>query len=103
IERLLVTYDACEAFVGLNLVLKPMFDRLFMLEFAQLAEQRGDPLLGRMLSSLGEDCSWHRHWSRVLVQAALEDAPELRDVLRRDVGRWREPVSAALGALEPLW
>jgi toluene monooxygenase system protein E len=103
IERLLVTYDAGEAFVGLNLVLKPMFDRLFMLEFAQLAEQRGDPLLGRVLSSLGEDCSWHRHWSRALVQAALEDAPHLRDVLRRDLARWHEPVSAALGALEPFW
>jgi toluene monooxygenase system protein E len=103
IERLLVTYDSGEAFVGLNLVLKPMFDRLFMLEFAGLAEQNADPLLGRILASLGEDCLWHRSWSSALVRAALEDAPELREPLVHGLARWNEPVSAALAALEPLW
>jgi toluene monooxygenase system protein E len=103
IERLLVTYDPCSAFVGLNLVLKPMFDRLFMLEFAHLAEQSKDPLLGRVLSSLGEDCLWHRNWSRALVRAAIEDSPELAPALEQDLTRWYEPTSAALGALAPLW
>lgn len=103
IERLLVTYDAGEAFVGLNLVLKPMFDRLFMLEFARLAEQNADPLLGRILSSLGDDCLWHRSWSCALVRTALEDAPDLSDAVRDDLSRWYEPVCLALAALEPLW
>jgi hypothetical protein len=103
IERLLVTYDSGEAFVALNLVLKPMFDRLFMLEFARLAEQTADPLLGRILFSLGDDCIWHRSWSRALVRTALEDAPELREAVNHDLERWYEPVCSALAALEPLW
>lgn len=103
IERLLVTYDAGEAFVGLNLVLKPMFDRLFMFEFARLAERNADPLLGRILASLGDDCLWHRSWSRALVQTAIEDAPELREAVWHDFALWSEPVCAALDALEPLW
>lgn len=103
IERLLVTYDAGAAFVGLNLVLKPMFDRLFMLEFARLAEQNADPLLGRILSSLGDDCLWQRSWSCALVRTALEDAPGLGDAVRDELVRWYEPACAALAALEPLW
>jgi toluene monooxygenase system protein E len=103
IERLLVTYDPGEAFVALNLVLKPMFDQLFMFEFAQLAEASQDPLFGRILSSLGDDCLWHRNWSRSLVSAAIEGAPDLADTLRDCRARWYEPVCEALGALQPLW
>jgi toluene monooxygenase system protein E len=103
IERMLVTYEPGSAFVALNLVLKPTFDRLFMLEFAHLAEQSKDPLLGRILSSLGEDCLWHQNWSRALVRTALEDHTELADTLRPDLARWYEPTRAALAALEPLW
>jgi toluene monooxygenase system protein E len=103
IERLLVTYDPSEVFIAVNLVLEPMFDRLFMSEFAHLAEQNRDPLLGRILSSLGEDCLWHRSWSRALVLAASAEAPELRAVLRDGIARWHEPACAALDALQPLW
>lgn len=103
IERLLVTYDAGGAFVGSSLVLKPMFDRLFMHEFAQLAEQSHDLLLGRILASLADDCLWHRQWARALVVAAVEASPGLREALGHGLGSWYEPTLAALAALEPLW
>jgi toluene monooxygenase system protein E len=103
LERLLVTYDPSEVFIAVNLVLEPMFDHLFMSEFAHLAEQNRDPLLARIFSSLGDDCAWHRSWSSALVHAASDEAPELREALRQGLERWREPACVALGALEPLW
>jgi toluene monooxygenase system protein E len=103
IERLLVTYDAGSAFVGLNLVLKPMFDRLFMQEFASLADQSRDVLFSRVLASLEEDCRWHRQWVASLVRVALAGTPELAAALQPDLQRWHELAGSALDALEPLW
>ena len=42
VERLLVTYDWGEAFVALNLVLKPMIDNLFLKHTSDLALGPGD-------------------------------------------------------------
>ena len=63
VERLLVTYDWGEAFVALNLVLKPMIDDLFLKRTSDLALGQDDHLLGQILYSLGEDSDWHRRWS----------------------------------------
>jgi len=103
IERLLVTYDAGAAFVGSILVLKPMFDRLFMEEFAQLAEENRDLLLGRVFASLGDDCRWHRQWVRALVRAALERSPALLEPVCNDLWSWYGAANEALKLLEPLW
>jgi toluene monooxygenase system protein E len=103
VERLLVTYDWGEAFVALNLVLKPMFDALFMSHFARLAERRGDDVLGKMLLSLEEDCAWHRDWSAALVRLTIEDDAGNRRVIQAWIDRWREPAAQALEALAPLF
>ena len=103
LEQLLVTFEGGAAFVGLNLVLKPMFDRLFTLEFAHLAEQNGDPLLGRILAALGDDCRWHRQWTRALVRASVEGQPELAEDIEGELSRWHVAARRALGQLEPLW
>ena len=42
VERLLVAYDWGEAFVALNLVVKPMLDELFMTHAGAFAERSGD-------------------------------------------------------------
>ena len=103
VEQLLVTFDAGAAFVGLNLVLKPMFDRLFMLEFAHLAEQNKDPLLGRILAALGDDCRWHRQWVRALVRTGVEGEPAIAEAIEGELSRWHEATHHALSQLEPLW
>lgn len=64
IEKLLTAYDWGESFVGLNLVLKPLVDQLFMKHLSDLALERGDYLLGQIFYSLDEDCQWHRQWTR---------------------------------------
>src|SRR5262249_2406193 len=103
VERVLVTYDWGEAFVALNLVLKPMVDELFMKHTSDLALGHNDHLLGRVFYSLNEDCRWHREWSRALVQAALEENPSNTDVIQSWIGKWRPLAVQAIEALSPLF
>src|ERR1700751_1294493 len=73
IEKLLICYDWGESFVGLNLVLKPLMDEVFMNHLSDLALREGDYLLGQLFYSLNEDCRWHREWSRSLTRMIIED------------------------------
>lgn len=103
VETLLVTYDFGEGFVASNLVLKPVFDDLVVLGLARLAEENGDPLLGKLLFSLGEDSAWHRDFSRELVRFAGHERPENRALVENWLRHWQEPVQAATRALAPLF
>lgn len=95
VERLLVTYDWGEAFVGLNLCLKPAVDGIFLTSFPRLARARGDFHLEELFFSLGEDSLWQRDWSRELVRVAVADRPENKEVIRRWIEKWR-PLAAAV-------
>jgi toluene monooxygenase system protein E len=99
VETLLVTYDFGEAFVASNLVLKPIFDDLVTLGLARLAETNGDPLLGKLLFSLGEDAAWHRELASALVRFAVRDRAENRTLVERWILHWQGPVHAATRAL----
>jgi toluene monooxygenase system protein E len=103
VEKLLVTYDWGEAFVALNLVLKPMFDAMFTTHLGRLAAHGNDEALGKLLFSLAEDCRWHRDWSVALVRTACEDEPDNHGVIEAWIGRWRQPAVGALRALGPLF
>ncbi len=103
IEKLLVTYDWGEAFVALNLVLKPSFDQVFMLDYGDRAHARGEEVLHKILRSLYEDCAWHRDWSRAFVHMLVESEPENRRVIERWVDAWGPLASAGLGALAPVF
>jgi len=88
VERLLVTYDWAESFVGLNLVLKPLVDELFMKYLSDLALGEDDYLLGQVFYSLNEDCQWHRQWSECLVRTAIEDNVRNRGTIQRWINQW---------------
>jgi toluene monooxygenase system protein E len=103
VETLLVTYDFGEAFVALNLVLKPIFDDFVTLGLARLAEANGDSMLGNLLFSLGEDSAWHHEVSRELVRFAVRDSSENRALVESWLRRWQEPVGEAARALAPLF
>jgi hypothetical protein len=88
VEKLLVTYDWAESFVGLNLVLKPLIDELFMNYLSDLAVHEDDYLLGQIFYSLNEDCQWHRQWSESLVRMAIEDNVRNRDTIQGWINQW---------------
>jgi toluene monooxygenase system protein E len=88
VEKLLVTYDWAESFVGLNLVVKPLVDELFMKYLSDLALSEEDYLLGRIFYSLNEDCQWHRQWSECLVRMVLADNVRNQDIIQEWINRW---------------
>jgi toluene monooxygenase system protein E len=103
IEKLLIAYDWGESFAGLNLVVKPMVDRLFMKHLSDLALQQGDYLLGQIFYSLDEDCQWHRQWSQALVRMAIEDNAQNVAVLQGWVNKWYSLAARAMEALTTVW
>lgn len=88
IEQLLITYDWSEAFIALNLVLKPLLDRFFMIQFSHLAKKEGDYLLAEIFFSLYKDCQWHQEWSTALVRMIIEDFPENQRVILHSIKKW---------------
>ena len=88
VEKLLVAYDWAESFVGLNVVLKPLVDELFMKHVSELALREDDYLLGQIFYSLNEDCLWHRQWTDCLVRMAVEDNVRNRDTVQEWINRW---------------
>lgn len=96
IEKLLVCYDWAEAFVGLNLVLKPLMDELFMNHLGKLALREGDYLLGQVFYSLNEDCRWHREWSQALTRMVIEDNSLNVSTIQRWIEKWYPVAAGAL-------
>jgi toluene monooxygenase system protein E len=96
VEKLLITYDWAESFVGLNLVLKPLIDEVFMNCLSDLAVHADDYLLGQIFYSLNEDCQWHRQWSESLVRMAIEDNVRNRDTIQGWIKQWYPLVARAV-------
>lgn len=98
-EELLVTYDWGEALIGLNGVIKPVFDRLLFEHLAALARRHDDELLEQTLKSLGEDGRWHEAWSGELLALVVESEPANAAVLATSLGRFRRPALEATQVL----
>jgi toluene monooxygenase system protein E len=103
VERLLVTYDWGEAFVALNLILKPMIDELLLKCTSELALSHNDHLLGQIFYSLNEDSLWHRQWSQALTRTAIEDTPANRQLIQTWINKWYPGALRAVDAFSPLF
>ena len=101
IEHLLVAWDWGEAFVALNLAVKPWLDALINEAFAERARAAGDVLLAEVLRSFAEDSAWHRAWSHALLAVAnAEGSAAAVAAWRRD---WSARAEGAVRALAPLF
>lgn len=103
IEKLLVVYDWGESFVGLNLVLKPLIDELFMKHLSEVALGADDYLLNQIFFSLNEDCQWHRQWTASLVQMAIGDSAGNRDTIQQWINRWHPLAARAVRPFASLF
>ncbi len=101
VESLLVTYDWAEAFVALNVCVKPLVDELVMVELAAVAKARGDFLLGQIFASLDEDCQWHRQWTTALARVALAAGDGNRAACGEWIEAWTPEAARAIAALAP--
>jgi hypothetical protein len=102
VEKLLIVYDWAESFVGLNLVLKPLVDELFMKCVSDLALRHDDYLLGQIFYSLNEDCQWHREWTESLIRMAIEDHAGNKDTIQAWINRWHPLAARAVRAFALL-
>jgi toluene monooxygenase system protein E len=105
IERLLTAYDWHDAFIGTQLVAKPITDSLTLHEFAAVARSHGADLDALMADNLFLDAERSRRWSvacaRFLNAADAGNRPALLEAL----ARWRGLGEAAIagGAALLAW
>jgi toluene monooxygenase system protein E len=102
LERMLLAYDFGEAFVALGLALKPRLDRFLERALGTAASRHDDPLLEKLVFSLGEDSAWHRAWSHELVRHAVRSDSRQRHVIEGWLSHWAPHASEALAALDAL-
>jgi len=89
IERLLVTFDWDDAFVGLNLVVKPLADELTLRQFAIVARHLNAELDALLADNLFLDAERSRRWSAALTRFAIADDSANRKHLDALVVKWR--------------
>lgn len=102
IEKLFLLRNFGELFSIVNLVVKPMFDELFLLELGQLARSANDDATHGVLRSLYEDCLWHRQWSAALVSMLLADDAQNARTIVELAAPWRPRMREAIGAVVAL-
>ncbi len=103
VEELLVTFDWGQALVGLNGVLKPVFDRLWFEQVVGLAERHDDEVLEKILSSLGDDGLWHETWFIAFAKLSASESPENAQRMRQRVEELRPQVAHAAQSLLPAF
>ncbi len=89
VEKMLIAYDWGEAFVALNLAVKPVLDEVFNVQLAELARAHEDALLALMLDDFALDSQRSRDWSAALVQYAVARRPSNTELLKQWVERWK--------------
>jgi toluene monooxygenase system protein E len=100
IERALVRYDWAEAFVLLNVVIKPRLDRWINRELpAELGYANGDPVLRSIHFALDQDSEWHRSWSVAALRVAISGNPENRDLIASWIVEWKPLADVAVDGL----
>jgi hypothetical protein len=102
IELLLISFDWDDAFVGLNLVVKPLADEITLRRFAVVARHLGADLDALIADNLFLDAERHRRWTTALVRFAIAGNPANREHLGALIAKWRplaEEVMATGGRL----
>jgi toluene monooxygenase system protein E len=89
IEKLMLAYDWDQAFVGLNLVVKPIVDALFLEAFAGIARRMGDELDALLAENLYLDSQRGRRWTLEACTALVQADAGNAEVLRERLARWQ--------------
>jgi toluene monooxygenase system protein E len=103
VEKTLIAYDWGEAFVALNLVVKPIFDAVFNVELAELARAHEDALLALMLDEFELDSQRSRDWTVALVQYAVARRPANTALLKQWVDRWKPLADRGMEGIAELF
>ena len=97
IERLLVPFDWDDAFVGLNLVVKPLADELTLRQFAIVARHLNTELDALLADNLFLDAERSHRWSAALSRFAIADNGANRKHLEALIAKWRPIADEIVG------
>jgi Methane/Phenol/Toluene Hydroxylase len=89
IERLLVTFDWDDVFVGLNLVVKPLADELTLRQFAVVARHLNAELDALVADNLFLDAERSRRWTTAFTRFAISDDCANLEHLQKLIAKWR--------------
>jgi hypothetical protein len=89
IERLLITFDWDDAFVGLNLVVKPLADEITLRQFAIVARELDADLDALIADNLFLDAMRSCQWSAALCRFLIAASPGNREHLGALFAKWR--------------
>jgi len=103
VEKMLIAYDWGEAFVAVNLTVKPVFDEVFNVHLAELARAHEDALLALMLDDFELDSQRSRDWTAALVRYATAQRPANRELLKQWVDKWKPLAYRSVEALLELF
>jgi toluene monooxygenase system protein E len=96
VERLLIAYDWHDAFIGTQLVLKPVTDLLTLREFANVARVQGDDLDALIADNLYNDAARSQRWTAACTRFLIGAADGNRAALLETLARWRHLGEAAI-------
>lgn len=97
LEKALITYDWGEAFVAVNLVLKPAVDEAVLRQLTHTARRYDDTLLSFLIDAQLIDSDRSRRWSAALVKYALQNEAN-QEVLDEWATKWAPLGDAAIDA-----
>lgn len=103
LEKLLIAYDWGEAFVGLNLVVKPLYDELMLNQLSQLAQLNSDQLLVYMNNNFALDSQRSRDWTQALVKYSIKRYSKNQQVIQEWVEKWQPLGFSAVASLAEIF
>ncbi len=99
LERLLLAYDWGEAFVALNLAVKPALDALLKEAFVDLANAHGDGLTAALLQESRVDTTRNQAWHTALARYAITANQANREVIDGWIDKWHPLAERAVEGL----
>jgi len=103
IEKLLVTYEWDASWYAVHRVVKPLIDRLWLVNWGTVARINEDSLLSDILSNLYLDTLRHSEWAESLESYVLTQNPANQARLDEIRHTWESRTWAAIDALAPLF
>jgi len=103
LERLLAVRDWGEAFVALNLAVKPAFDAVVHVQLSDLASRAGDEYLSLLMAEFQLDARRSQDWSAALVRYAVSQDAAMADVVRGWLATWQPLADAAVAGLAGIF
>lgn len=102
LERLLAVRDWGEAFVALNVAVKPAVDALVNEQLGALAARNGDEYLNLLLAEFARDAQRSQDWTAALLRYAVAQDAGLADVVAGWVEAWAPKADAGVASVAAL-